>query len=115
MARLPKEDEAPRRTAFLGFQLTPSERAEIDRRAAASGYRVSDYCRIILLSGRNAPAPPARDLGLIRAFLAQFAKLGNNVNQMARHANEGRGLPSAKALADMAAQLRAAVQKVLAL
>jgi hypothetical protein len=31
MARLRKEDAAERRTAFFGFQLTPAERARLDR------------------------------------------------------------------------------------
>lgn len=114
MAR-PRKNAAEMRTAFVGFQLTPTERAEIDRRAALVGRHVSAYCRTVLLSNLNTPAPSARDPAAINALMVEFSRQGNNLNQMSHHANATGDLPSRKILADMAAMLRAAVEKVLAL
>jgi len=115
MARLRKNDKGDRRTAFLGVHLTPSERAEIDRRASATGYSLSDYSRIILLSERKAPAPPVRDPEAIRALTVAIVREGTNLNQMAHHTNLTGDLPTRKALTDMLALIRASLEKVLAL
>jgi hypothetical protein len=41
-ARYRAEDRGERRTAFVGFQVTPTERAELERRAAKAGRSLSD-------------------------------------------------------------------------
>jgi len=116
MARPRKRDAAERRTAFFGLQVTPAERAEIDRRAALSGLHGSEWGRRMLLSDERAPAPGARDLAAaINALLVEFVRQGTNVNQMSRHCNEHHEAPSHKLLAEMAAMLSAAIAKVLAL
>jgi hypothetical protein len=115
MARPRVANSAEKRSAFLGFQVTPLERAEIDRRAAATGYSVSEYCRIIMLSDRKAPAPPVRDPEAIRGLAVAIVREGTNLNQMQRLANERRALPTANALAEMLALVRASLEKVLAL
>lgn len=116
MARYRKNDAGERRTAHIGFYVTPSERAELARRAAIAGRGFSDFCRTVLLSDLKAPAPGARSDPLaLHALRAQFAHYGNNLNQVAHHANARGDLPSQKTLAEMAALLRAAVEKVLAL
>ena len=59
MARLRKEYVRDRRTAGLRLQLTPSERIELEFRAASVGMSLSKFCRIILLSDLKKPAPSA--------------------------------------------------------
>jgi hypothetical protein len=112
MARLRKEDEAPRRTAFLGFQLTPTERATLDRRAASSGLHLSEWCRRVLLSDAKAPAPAARDPEAIRGLRAAIAHVGNNWNQMTHHVNASGDLPSRTILEAIGAEIIAALRKV---
>ena len=116
MARPRKENAAELHTEHVGFYVTSAERAEIDRRAALVGRHVSAYCcRTVLLSKLTAPLPSACDPAALNALLVEFSRQGNNLNQIAHHYNEHRVAPSQKVLADMAAMLRAAVEKVLAL
>jgi hypothetical protein len=115
MARLRKDDTGERRTAFLGFQLTPAERAEIDRRAAVTGRHVSDYGRMVLLSPLKAPAPSARDPQAIRELAGAISRVGNNWNQMTHLAHEHGALPTEKALAAVMDEIIAALDKVRAL
>jgi hypothetical protein len=112
MARPRKENKDELRTDFFGFQVTPAERAEIDRRAASSGLHRSEWGRRILLSDLKAPAPPARDPAVTNALLVEFAHQGNNLNQMTHHANRHGDMPSAKALAEVLALIKASIEKL---
>jgi hypothetical protein len=115
MARPRKIATDELQTAHVGFQITPAKRTELKARAAANGRHLSDYCRIVLLSDPNAPAPSARDWKIIRALLAELARNGNNLNQLAHIANECHDMPSAKALAEVIERLIAVMEKVRAL
>jgi hypothetical protein len=96
MARRKKQDEAERLTEFFGFQVTPSQKAELERRALLNGRSPSDFARRVLLSDEKAPAPTARDPAVIRALVAAIKQLGNNHNQITKLGNEARSLPYAK-------------------
>jgi hypothetical protein len=115
MARPRTENKAALRTAFLGFQVTHAERAEIARRAAETQRSLSDFCRRVLLSDRKAPAPLARDRREITALSVEISRVGNNLNQLAHIANERRDLPSAKALAAVTERIIASLEKVMRL
>jgi|ERR1019366_3035021 hypothetical protein len=115
MGRLRKNDTGERRTAFAGYYVTPTELAEIDRRAASAGYSRSDFNRIVILSDLKAPAPPARDPEAIRAVKAEINHLGVNVNQMTRLSHEHHAAPSLKALEGIYERLLAIYEKVMAL
>ena len=93
MARRSKADAGERRTSFLGVQLTPTERAILEQRAQTTGLSLSEFARIVLLSDLKAPAPSARDPQAIRALAVEITRVGNNVNQLAKIANETRALP----------------------
>lgn len=78
------------RSAFIGFQITPEERAQIEAGAAAEGISVSEYGRRRILNG----ALEATDRARVTAVLdelgegwRQFAAVGNNLNQLSRHCN----------------------------
>lgn len=117
MARRKKQDEAERFTEFYGFQCTPSWKAELERRAQANGRSPSEFGRLVLLSDEKAPAPTARDPAAIRELRAEIRRLGNNYNQIARHANERKNLPPEldAVLKGVSQLIMAALEKVRAL
>ena len=115
MARRRKEDADERRTAFLGFQLTPTEKAEVVRRAEMVGRHVSDYARIVLLSDHKAPGPSAHDPHAIRELAVAIRKVGTNLNQLAHVANATNEIPSERVLREVTAHIIEALQKVIAL
>lgn len=115
MARPRKDYAGERRTAPLSLHLTPSERAELERRAASVGRKVSDFVRIVALSDLKKPAPSARDPGAIRELSVEIRRVGNNLNQLAHIANERRALPSEKALQGAIAEFLQTLEKVRAL
>jgi hypothetical protein len=115
MGRLRKNSTVERRTAFLGVQLTPSERAELDARAAAVGRHLSEFARIVLLSDLKKPAPSARSPDAIRALALEITRVGTNLNQLAHIANERRELPRKAEFEAVAARLVATLEKVMEL
>lgn len=115
MARRQKKDTGERLTAYFGFQVTPAQKAELERRAKATGYSPSEFARIVLLSDLKAPAPSARDPAAIRALAVEISRVGNNINQLAHVANERRALPLESQLRDISERLIAALDKVSAL
>lgn len=76
---------------------------------------LSEFARIVLLSDLKAPAPPARDPEAIGALTFQISKLGTNLNQLAKIANETRVLPREMELRVLAAQIEAALERVIEL
>ncbi len=83
MARRSKTDTSERRTATVTVQLTPTERATLDERVEAAGIRcMSDYARAALLGYELRGRDPLHETA-VRALFA----IGNNLNQLAKHAN----------------------------
>ncbi len=115
MARRKRQDEAERLTEFFGFQVTPTQKAELEKRAATTGLTPSEFARIVLLSDLKAPAPSARDPATLRALAVEISRIGNNVNQLAHVANERGVLPTEKQLKEVASRIMAALDKVMAL
>jgi hypothetical protein len=101
------------RTAHIGVQFTPAERAEIVKRAKASGNSLSDFVRIVLLSDLKAPAPPAHDPEAIRDLSVQLSKVGTNLNQLAKLANECHAMPHQAELKPVTDQIMALFVKIL--
>ena len=66
----------------------------------------------MLLSDLKAPAPPARDPQALRALAVEITRVGNNVNQMAKIANETRAVPQERHLREVAAEIKATLEKV---
>jgi hypothetical protein len=52
VGRRSERDEGERRTDKVTVMLTPSERAELDERAASAGVKLSDYVRAAALGYR---------------------------------------------------------------
>ena len=68
----------------------------------------------MLLSDLKAPAPSARDPQAIRALAVEITRVGNNVNQLAKIANETRALPHERQLREVATLIKATLEKVTA-
>ena len=115
MARPRKTNEAELRAQHVGIQLTENEKKELRFRAAKTGRKLSDYCRIVLLSDHKAPAPSARSPEAIRELVVALNRVGNNVNQLAKVANETNQLPDRRALEEVTARIAETVEKVMAL
>ena len=105
MSRYARTDKTERRTKFLGIQLTPSERNELDAAAARLGARPSTYARELLFrrsaavvaSTRRNPEAAAL-LPLLTGLGEQVSRVGNNFNQLAHRANAHGQITSATAL-----------------
>ena len=115
MARYRADDSGERRTAFLGIHLTPSERGELERRAAATGRTLSDFARIVLLSDLKAPAPSARDPRAIRELTVEITRVGTNQNQLTKLAHQLHAVPQEAEYRQVADRIVAALDKVMAL
>jgi Bacterial mobilisation protein (MobC) len=109
MARRSKEDAGERYTDGLRLQLTPSERAVLEQRAQTAGLTLSAFARFVLLSDLKAPAPAAYDPQAVRNATAEVSRVGNNVNQMAKHAHQTGALPEARELRAIGTDVKAAM------
>ncbi len=82
MGRPTKKDKRDRQ---LNLKLTAGELDWVRRRASATGMRPVDFARAQLFVARRARAirrPEAAHLDPL--FMAQVARIGNNLNQMTR-------------------------------
>ena len=73
-----------RRTVRVHARVSPPERAEWRAKAAAAGVPVSDLLRQAIARTRTWTAPAA---DAERERTRQIARIGNNLNQLARWAN----------------------------
>ena len=91
----PKMDMEARRSERLNPRFTPAERLEIESAAIGAGMSAYEYVRMQALRGRVIvrAAPRARTCGL-----DELKRIGNNINQLARIANQTGHLPAASRL-----------------
>jgi hypothetical protein len=79
------------RSSHLTIRLTPEERANIDINAERAGLAAGSYARQTLLGApapRQVRRPPVERRELAR-LLGELGKVGGNINQLARSANQG--------------------------
>lgn len=105
-------------TTTTTLRLTPAERAALDAAASAAGLGPCSYARreVMRSVGRDVSVRRKSD-GTAQALghaLGDLGRVGNNVNQMARHAHEGGRVPP-EALAAVRTELAALTAAVLAL
>ena len=82
MARRKQTDQNERQTVSLSLWITPSQKAELDERAAAAGVRLADMARGALLGYRLHAKDPLREKAVF-----ELSAIGNNLNQLAHRAN----------------------------
>lgn len=91
----PSKPTAEKQAAEVKFHVTPGVKARLQDEAKAAGFDLATYCREKVLTGH----PPRRVTPEILATVAELARQGNNLNQLARIAN------SEKSIAGIAARL----------
>ena len=75
-----KEDKE-RRSAWIKMRVTPDEKRLIESKASAQGQTVTDFLRQRALDFRLRQSP------LEKERIRQLARIGSNMNQIARWAN----------------------------
>jgi len=114
MARWRSDYSGERRTDRVTVQLTPTERAQVETRAAqARRPTVSDYIRWCALEGEEPP--PGIDAETVHGIEAQLRRAGNNLNQVAHHLNATGSLRSRDELDQCISDLKVAIARVIAL
>ncbi len=91
----PSKPAAEKQAAEIKFHGTPDVKRRLQDEAKAAGFDLATYCRAKMLTGH----PPRRVPPEILAAVAELARQGNNLNQLARIAN------SKKSMAGIAARL----------
>ncbi|RTL62430.1 MAG: MobC family plasmid mobilization relaxosome protein [Pseudonocardiaceae bacterium] len=102
-----------RRTEALRIRLSAEERDAVNAAAEAAGVGVCTFARVQVVNAvgktptaaprrRTEPSEAARDLAKV---VGQIARIGNNLNQLARAANSGFDLDPA-IVAEAAVELR---------
>jgi mobilization protein NikA len=79
------------RTTHLTIRLSPEERAAIEAAAERASLTAGSYARQVLL---GAPPPrqvrrPVVEKQLLAKLLGELGKIGGNLNQLAKTANQG--------------------------
>jgi len=77
-----------RRTANLAIRLTPSEKQELEAKATQTGLSVSELLRLAV---KRTKTWTLGDRSLIQEKNRQLARIGNNLNQIAKWANTYKG------------------------
>jgi hypothetical protein len=111
MARHRRGYTGERFSALQPVWLTATQRAELAARAEAAGLPVSDFARRLLTGVRTRPS--GIDPAAARQFTAQLAHLGNNLNQLAKVANQTGKIRSEETLERVTAEIIAAIRKVV--
>ena len=110
---------SPRTTTTTTLRLSADERAALDRAAETAGLGPSAFARLAVVraAGGKPTAPRRRRSDLAKAIadgLGEFARIGNNWNQVARRLNAG-GTAEVAELAGIRAALERATLALLAL
>lgn len=84
----PPKAIAEKRTTEVKFHVTPDVKRRLQNEAIIAGTDLATYCREKVLTGQSPRhIPPA-----ILAAVAELARQGNNLNQLARIANTQKGM-----------------------
>ena len=84
----PPKAAAEKRSAEVKFHVTPDVKRRLQNEGIIAGTDLATYCREKVLTGQSPRhIPPA-----ILAAVAELARQGNNLNQLARIANTQKGM-----------------------
>jgi hypothetical protein len=88
MARYERSYMGERRTVKTTLQLTPTERDELEAAAAGQGApTLSAFARELLFRRSAAVVAATRRNPEAAALIRELSAIGNNLNQLMRHAN----------------------------
>ena len=116
-----KDKQKKRRTAAMRIRLTEAEREALNAAAEAAGVGPCSFARVAVVAAvgqrptpaprpRRTPSEPARDLARV---IGEIARIGNNLNQLARAANTGFDLDPA-IVTEATAELRRLRETIVA-
>ena len=116
-----KDKQKKRRTAALRIRLTEAERDALNAAAEVAGVGPCSFARVVVVTAvgqtptpaprpRRTPSEPARDLA---KAIGEIARIGNNLNQLARAANSGFDLDPA-IVTEATAELRRLRETIVA-
>lgn len=89
MAR-PKKEGALSHTHHVNLRLTDTQYEIVSESARRSNLTLSEYIRRQLLKGKViAKYEIVADVPELKRLIAEFGKIGSNLNQIARHFNSG--------------------------
>lgn len=119
----PKIYNTPKRHCVIKTRLTQAERDDFEQRCATLSMNQSEYIRQAIFFSRIAPVIRVSQnsgelLTSVSSLVAQYGKIGSNLNQIARYLNEdsppyqGLAVELRGAAADLAA-LKFDVLKVI--
>jgi hypothetical protein len=119
MAALRRERLAGRRQGRLMIRLSEQEREELDALAAQRGVSVTRLLVDSALLGDRGVVGPVTGasfepiLGELKSVRGEIAAVGNNLNQLAHHANTEDALPALSVLDDGLAGVRAVTVQLM--
>ena len=90
MARPTKNEHEKRSASLPTIRVTPAERVLIEDKAAAAGFTITDFVRVLSLHEEVKP----RKTKLEASLLVELNRVGVNINQLAHAANVGRIRPA---------------------
>lgn len=115
MARRKAGDTGELLSKTLTLKLSATDRAEAERRAASAGLPLSTYVRLKLSGGHAPPAVIGRDPGVLRHLANEISRVGNNLNQLTKTANQTGRLDQERALREVCERVVEALTKVIEL
>jgi Bacterial mobilisation protein (MobC) len=95
-AEKPKSGSQTRkRSKLAAMPCTPAELEDVKSRAEKAGLRVSGYLRFLVF-GKEADQPRAASRPVVEKeklveLSAELNRVGNNINQIAKHLNQAKG------------------------
>lgn len=90
----PKTYQTPKRHCVIKTRLTEAERADFELRCSTLSMSQSEYIRQAIFYSRITPVIRVSQnseelLTSVSSLVAQYGKIGSNLNQIARYLNEG--------------------------
>jgi len=87
-----RRSEDQSRTEVIGVRLTKAERMRLEHRAAAAGFTVSAFAAQVLARGQVTVESRPRTAVLPPELVAEFKRIGNNLNQIAHALNSRKNV-----------------------
>ena len=115
MARYSRDYIGERRTCSIGIKLTPTEKQEFEAAAQALDVPLSTYLRDLCAQrkAKTTSTPATRRNPEAKAIMRELSAIGNNINQLAKHANTLDEMPSQAVLLTAIDRLKEAMAHIL--
>lgn len=85
-----KKYNTPKRDRYIRARLTQDEKADFDNRLANSGLSQSDFIRQAVFHSKiNLTIRTECSIKQMERMIAEYGKIGSNLNQIAKHLNQG--------------------------